>query len=162
MALAVAASASIPMRSVMASFRLSLVLAVLGCAEPTASYQGPAPPAVLEAVAPSNSYSISSIDRTVRVSIATVRLDGGDEIRAFIQRVFESADAAGARRMVLDLRAISGSDAFLVVPLLKGVIARDHLRAPGGLVVIVGPDSYAATQNAATLLGQYAKPVFAR
>ena len=146
----------------MASLRLSLVLAVLGCAEPTANYQRPAPPAVLEAVAPRNSYSISSTDKTVRVRIASVRSDGGDEIRAFIQRMFASADAGGAKRMVLDLHAVSGSDAFLLVPLLKGVIARDHLRAPGGLVVIVGPNSYAATQHAATLLGQYANPVFVR
>ncbi len=150
------------MRPVMVSFRLSFVLAVLGCAEPTANYQPPVPPAASEALNPGNSYSFSSGDGSMRVRITNVRSNGGGEIRVFLRRMFESADAAGARRMVLDLRAISGSDAFLVVPLLKGVIARDHLRAPGGLVVIVGPDSYAATQNAATLVGQYAKPVFAR
>lgn len=145
----------------MLGFRLGLILMGLGCADPTAGYQL-SPSAAVVSRAERNWYSVSSIDRTVQVRITSVRNDGGDEIRAFIQRMFESADAAGAKRMLLDLHAVSGSDAFLLVPLLKGVIARDHLRARGGLVVIVGPDSFSPAQNAASLLREYANPVFAR
>jgi anti-anti-sigma regulatory factor len=98
----------------------------------------------------------------MRVRITSVRSGPGDgePIRAFVQRMFEGADAAGARRLVLDLRSVSGSDTFLLVPLLKGVIARDHFRGPGGVVVVVGAQSFSPIQNTATLLEQYAKPVF--
>jgi hypothetical protein len=146
----------------MISFRIGLILTVFGCSDPTANYQTPIRPATLEATRQSNSYSLSSFDGTVQVRIASVRGSGGEKIHEFMKRVFESADAAGSTRLVLDLRAVSGSDTFLVVPLLKGVIARDKFRAPGGLVVVVGPDSFSPTQNAATLLLQYANPVFSR
>jgi hypothetical protein len=146
----------------MISFRIGLILTVFGCADPTANYQAPVPPATLEGTRQSNSYSLSSIDGTVQVRITSVRGSGGEKIHQFMKRMFESADAARSTRLVLDLRAVSGSDTFLVVPLLKGVIARDKFRAPGGLVVVVGPDSFSPTQNAATLLLQYANPVFSR
>jgi len=61
---------------------------------------------------------------------------------------------------VLDLRATRGGDAFLVVPLLKGVLARERFVQPGGLVVIVGPESFSQGQNAASMLERYANPVF--
>lgn len=146
----------------MDSVRLGLILTVLGCADPAASYQPPAPPAALEAMNQGNSYSLSSIDGAVHVRITSVRNDSGVKIHEFMKRMFESADAAGATRLVLDLRAVSGSDTFLLVPLLKGVIARDQFRLRGGLVVVVGPASFSPTQNAATLLRRYANPVFSR
>ena len=136
------------------------LLGVLGCTEPTASYQQPATSVALEARQPDNSYSFNPVDRTMHVRIASVRNDGGEAIRAFMRRMFEVADAAGARRLVLDLRSVSGSDTFLLVPLLKGVIARDHFRGSGGVVVVAGPQSFSPAQNAATLLRQYANPVF--
>ena len=77
-----------------------------------------------------------------------------------MQRMFASADSAGATRLVLDLRSTRGGDAFLVVPLLKGVLARERFAQPGGLVVIVGPESFSQGQNAASMLERYANPVF--
>ena len=77
-----------------------------------------------------------------------------------MQRVFASADAAGATRLVLDLSATKGGDSFLAVPLLKAVLAREQFTKRGGLVVIVGPDSFSAGQSVATLLQQYAQPIF--
>src|ERR1700694_5451476 len=134
------------------------ILAILGCTEPTASYQQPATSVALEARQPDNSYSFNPVDRTMHVRIASVRNDGGESIRTFMRRMFEVADAAGARRLVLDLRSVSGSDTFLLVPLLKGVIARDRFRGRGGVVVVAGPQSFSPAQNAATLLRQYANP----
>jgi len=144
----------------MSRARLGLILTVLGCADPTASYQLPATSATLEARQQSNSYSFSPIDRTVYVRITSARGGAGEPIRAFMRRMFEGADAAGATRLVLDLRSVSGSDTFLLMPLLKGVIARDRFLGRGGLLVYVGPQSFSPTQNAATLLRRYANPVF--
>jgi hypothetical protein len=106
------------------------------------------------------SFSISPADRTVRVRFTRVRSDGIESVSSFMQRMFASADSAGATRLVLDLRSTRGGDAFLVVPLLKGVLARERFAQPGGLVVIVGPESFSQGQNAASMLERYANPVF--
>jgi hypothetical protein len=143
----------------MSSVRIGLILVVVGCAEPTANYQRAGTSAIPERQQ-NNSYSFNSVDRTVSVRFTRVRNDGDEPIHAFMRRMFQSADSAGARRLVLDLRSVSGSDTFLLVPLLKGVIARDRFLGRGSLLVYVGPRSFSPTQNAATLLRRYANPVF--
>jgi hypothetical protein len=135
-----------------------MVLTVLGCADPTATYELPATSPTFETRQQSNSFT--AIDRTVYVRITSVRENGGEPIRVFMRRMFESADAVGATRLILDLRSVSGSDSFMLVPLLKGVMARDRFLGRGGLLVHVGPQSFSPTQNAATLLRRYASPLF--
>jgi hypothetical protein len=49
----------------------------------------------------------------------------------------------------------------LLVPLIKGIVTRDRFVRPGGLVLIVGANSFSPAQNAARLLREYANPVFA-
>jgi len=139
---------------------LGLILAALSCSEPTANYQRPATTAVHEPPEQHSSYSISPLDRTVYVRLAGVRTQDGESIHAFMRRLFESADSAGAVRLVIDLRSVTGSDARFLVPLIKGVAMRDRLVQAGGLYLVVGPDSFSPSQNAATLLLQYAKPTF--
>jgi hypothetical protein len=139
---------------------LGLVLLALGCAEPTAI----SPRAAAEAVAgqgqENNSYSFDAAHTTVYVRLIQVRGEGAEPIHAFMRRVFESADSVGARRLVIDVRSVAGSDARLLVPLIKGIVARDRLVRRGGLYVVVGPNSFSPTQRAATLLQQYANPIF--
>jgi hypothetical protein len=106
------------------------------------------------------SFTISPADRTVRVRFTRVRSDGIESVSSFMQRMFASADSAGATRLVLDLRSTRGGDAFLVVPLLKGVLARERFAQAGGLVVITGPESFSPRQTAAALLQEYANPIF--
>jgi hypothetical protein len=74
--------------------------------------------------------------------------------------MFDSADSADARRLVIDLRSITTSDARLLVPLIKGVVTRDRFVQRGGLLLVVGANSFSPVQNAATLLQQYAHPIF--
>jgi hypothetical protein len=108
------------------------------------------------------SFSISPSDRTVRVRFTRVRSEGTESISAFMQRMFASADSAGTTRLVVDLRSISGGDAFLLVPLVRGVLARERFTQRGGLLLVVGDASFSPGQNAATLLQQYANPIFVR
>jgi hypothetical protein len=158
-ALAVAASSAIPMSSIMRQAWLALVVAALGCGEPTATVSRPAAsPAVGQRQ--SNSYSIDAAGRTVRVTFVQVRSETGEPIRAFVRRMFESADSADARRLVIDLRSIDGSDARLLAPLIRGIVTRDRFIESGGLYVIVGSRSFSPGQNAATVLQQYANPIF--
>jgi hypothetical protein len=106
------------------------------------------------------SFSISPADRTVRVRFTRVRSDDTESVSSFMQRMFASADAAGAERLVLDLRSIRGGDAFMLVPLVNGVVARERFARPGGIVVLVGPGSFSPGQNAASMLQRYANPIF--
>ncbi len=141
---------------------IGLILTALSCAEPTATSRRAATPTIVGQQRQNNSYSINAADRTVYVRLSQVRSEGGEPIHAFMRRMFESADSAGARRLVLDLRSLTGSDARLLVPLIKGIVMRDHFVQGGGLYVVVGPGSFSPTQNAATLLQQYGNPVFVR
>jgi hypothetical protein len=106
------------------------------------------------------SFSISPADRTVHVRFTRVRSDGTESVSAFVQRMFASADAAGATKLVLDFHSIRGGDSFLAVPLVKGVLARERFVQRGGLVVVVGPESFSPAQSAASLLQRYANPIF--
>ena len=134
-----------------------IVLAALGCAEPTATSPRPAAPTIVGKQR-NNFYSISAADRTVYVTLAEVRGEG-EPLYVFMRRMFASADSAGARRLVIDLRSITGSDARALVPLIKGVVTRDRFAQPGGLVLKVGVNNFGPGQNAATLLQQYANPI---
>jgi hypothetical protein len=145
----------------MTRLRLGLILTALSCAEPTAILPRPAAPTIV-GQQQNNSYSINAADGTVYVTFAQVRGESGERIHAFVQRMFESADSASARRLVIDLRSITGGDARLLVPLIKGVVMRDRFIHGGGLYLVVGPNSFAPAQNAATLLQQYANPIFVR
>ena len=142
--------------------RVGLILLALGCAEPTASSPRPAAPTIVGVGQKKNSYSINAADGVVYVRLARVRGEDGEPIRAFMQRMFETADSADARRLVIDLRSISGGDARLLVPLVKGILACDRFVQNGGLSLIVGPHSFSPGQNAATLLQRYAHPTFVR
>jgi hypothetical protein len=108
------------------------------------------------------SFSITPADHTVRVRFTRVRSEGPESVSAFMRRMFASADSVGASRLVLDLdlRSTTGGDGFLLVPLVKGVLARTRFVQRGGLVVIVGPESFSPGQSAASLLQRYANPIF--
>ncbi|HEX9129627.1 MAG TPA: hypothetical protein VF850_10720 [Gemmatimonadaceae bacterium] len=146
----------------MTRLRFGLILTALSCAEPTAILPRPAVPTIVGQPQQNNSYSINAADGTVYVTLAQVRGESGERIHAFVQRMFESADSARARRLVIDLRSITGGDAFLLVPLVRGVVARERFAHRGGLFVVVGDASFSPGQNAATLLQQYANPIFVR
>ena len=137
-----------------------LMLAALSCSEPIANTQRSTISIVAEQEHQSYSYSINPVDRTVYVAFTSLRNESGERIPAFMRRMFASADSVGAERLVIDVRALTGSDARLLVPLIKGVATRDHFLHVGALYVIVGPNSYSPSQNAATLLQRYAKPIF--
>jgi len=138
-----------------------LCLTVLACAEPTATSPRPAAEPSSLGWQQSNSYSINAADRTIYVTLAQVRGEG-EPVNAFMRRMFASADSADARRLVIDLRSITGSDARLLVPLIKGVLMHDRFVQNGGLVLKIGTNSFSPTQNAATLLAKYANPILVR
>lgn len=144
----------------MTTLKLGLILTALSCAEPAAIYQRPAEGAIRAHPQESSSYSISSVDGTIYVRLTTGRDGRAEPVHAFLRKMFQSADSADARRLVIDLRAVTGSDARLLVSLIKGIVTRDRFTRAEGLYVVVGPRSFSPEQNAATLLRQYANPIF--
>jgi hypothetical protein len=156
---ALAASPAVSVRSIVRTMGLGLVALTLSCAEPTSTLPRPAA-ATAVSEQKSNSYSINAAESTVYVRLVQLRGEGGEPIHAFLQRMLESADSAAAQRLVVDLRSVAGSDARLLVPLIRGILTRDRFMRGGGLYVVVGPNSFSPTQNAATLLRQYANPIF--
>jgi hypothetical protein len=154
-----AASASVSVRAIVRTIRLGLVLLTVSCADPTATTSRPVATAIV-GEQERNSYSINYADRTLYVRVAQLRGESGEPVYAFLRRVMDTADSAGAQRLVVDVRSIAGSDARLLVPLLNGIVKRDRFMKPGGLYVVIGPNSFSPKQNAAALLRQYAYPIF--
>ena len=137
---------------------LGLTFVALSCAEPTSvSLSPPAAPAV-DGQRQANSYTIDGASHTVYVKFTQTRGESAEPVYAFVRRMFASADSADAERLVIDLRSISGSDARLAVPLVRGVVTRDWFAKSGGLYLVVGSDSFTPAQNVATLLQRYASP----
>lgn len=145
----------------MTIFRSAVALLALACAEPTAVLNGAGTQSVGRESIVTSSFSISA-DRTLYVRLASPRPDDAEPVHAFMRRMFASADSAGVKRMVIDLRAVTGGDARLLVPLLRGVVSRQQLARSGGLYVVVGDASFAPGQSAATLLARYAQPRFVK
>ena len=142
----------------MKTIRLTLILLVLSCAEPTATQLRLAAPTIVGQQ--SNSYFINAANGTVYLRLAQMRSEDDEPVHAFVQRMFVSADSASAGRLVVDLRSITDGDVRLLVPLIKGVAMRDRFVKRGGVYVVVGPNSFLPRQNAARLLEQYASPIF--
>jgi len=136
-----------------------IFLVAVSCAEPTSiSLAPPAAPAI-DGQRQTNSYTINDASHTVYVRLAQIRGESEEPVHVFVRRMFASADSADAGRLVIDLRSISGSDARLAVPLVRGMLTRDRFAKRGGLYLVVGPDSFTRTQTAATLLQRYANPI---
>jgi hypothetical protein len=142
---------------------VAMLVLVVGCSGERAIAPRPQEPSPAQATTAKNySFSITPGDRTVYVQFTRVRSDGTESVSAFVQRMFASADAAGATKLVVDLRSIRGGDSFLVVPLLKGVLTRERFNQSGGLLVVVGDASFSPGQSVAAVLKQYVHPIFVR
>ena len=143
-----------------ALWTLPALTLVLGCSTDTTIAPASRQESAVTAMQTNYSFSVTPADRTVRVRFARARSDGAESVSDFMRRVFASADATAATRLVLDLSELKGGDSFLLVPLVKGILAHEQFTRRGGLVVILGPNSFSQWQNAATLLKQYAQPIF--
>ncbi|HJQ10990.1 MAG TPA: hypothetical protein VJ840_08160 [Gemmatimonadaceae bacterium] len=140
--------------------RIAFALLALGCVEPTAATPTlGSTPAVKSQDNGVSTFSIDPSRHTIYVRFAGLQDDGREPIHVLIRRMFESADAVSAEKLIVDLRGISGGDAKVLVPLIRGIMARDRFLRSGALYVVLGPDSYSPVQSAATLLSQYAKPI---
>ena len=143
----------------MPMIRAALALAALACAEPTAVPTDALTTVADESVS-SSSFSINTATGTVYVRLGAPQSGAAEAPYAFLHRMFVSADAAGARRLVVDLRGVTGTDARLAAPLVHGIVTRNRFARAGGLIVVTGAKTFSPLQATATLLEQYAAPQF--
>jgi hypothetical protein len=140
--------------------RIACALFALGCVEPTSVTPAlETVPAITSQETSSSSFAIDPAGRTAYIRFAGLQGDGREPVYLLIRRMFESADAASADHLIVDLRAVAGGDGKLLVPLIRGILSRERFLRSGSLYVVVGPDSFSQRQNAATLLARYAKPI---
>ena len=140
--------------------RIACALLALGCVEPTPVEPTlDSMPAISSQESPVTSFAIDESARTVYVRFAGLQGDGREPLHVLIRRMFETADAVSAEKLIVDLRAVNGADARLLVPLIRGIMTHERFTRSGALYVVVGPDSYSPVQNAASLLARYAKPI---
>ena len=140
--------------------RIACALLALGCVDPTPVEPTlDSMPVISSQESPVSSFAIDESGRTVYVRFAGLEGDGREPLHAMIRRMFESADAASAEKLIVDLRAVTGGDARVLVPLIRGIMTHQRFMRSGALYVVVGPASYSPVQNAAALLTRYAKPI---
>jgi len=145
----------------MPMIRATVALVALACSGPTAmTIDGPGAPAIGSPAAETSSFSINHATGTVYVRLAAPGTGDAEAPHEFMRRMFASADAAGARRLVIDLRGLSGTDARLAVPLVRGIVVRDRFARAGGLIVVAGANTFSPLQTTASLLERYAAPRF--
>ena len=78
---------------------------------------------------------------------------------AFVSAVFAAAEAPSVERVILDLRRNGGGDNFLGEGLRK-YLERSRFNRPGGLYVLIGPQTFSAAQDLASRLERETYAIF--
>jgi hypothetical protein len=78
---------------------------------------------------------------------------------AFLREAFSAMDEAAVEQVVLDLRRNGGGNNFLGEGLRKH-LERSRFNRPGGLYVLIGPQTFSAAQNLTTRLERETYAVF--
>ncbi len=83
----------------------------------------------------------------------------GETFEALTREVFSSLQRPGLQRLVLDLRRNGGGNNFFGEALRKG-IGHSTCNRPGGLYVLIGPQTFSAAQNLANRLERETFAIF--
>lgn len=83
----------------------------------------------------------------------------GQTFESLTRDVFAMLQRKDVNRMVIDLRRNGGGNNYFGEALRKGV-ARSHLNRPGGLYVLIGPQTFSAAQNLANRLERETFAIF--
>jgi hypothetical protein len=84
---------------------------------------------------------------------------GHDATVAFVRQAIAGMEDHGVERVILDLRRNGGGDNFLGEGLRKH-LERSRFNRPGGLYVLIGPQTFSAAQNLTTRLERETYAVF--
>jgi tetratricopeptide (TPR) repeat protein len=95
---------------------------------------------------PRNNYWFEYLadSKTIYVQYNTVRNKRDESVADFFKRVFAFVDANPVERFVLDIRRNGGGSNPLNLPIIHGLIRRDHINQPNKLFVIIGRGTFSA------------------
>jgi hypothetical protein len=93
-----------------------------------------------------------------------VRINGianspGEALGAFVERVLHDAAAAGAHRLILDLRMNGGGNNGLLPPVVRALV-KSGFDQPDRLFFLVGRHTFSAAQNLVNQLERYTRGTF--
>jgi hypothetical protein len=107
-------------------------------------------------------YWSRSLDngRVLYIQINALENNSDDPLSTFCRRVFTSAEAARATRLVLDLRLNNGGDNELNRAVVHEVIRSDRFNQKGRLFVVIGRLTFSAAVNLAADLERETNVIF--
>jgi tetratricopeptide (TPR) repeat protein len=79
---------------------------------------------------------------------------------SFVESLTRLIREKGARYLVIDMRMNGGGNTGLVLPLVHALVRNDEVNRPGHLFVIIGPHTFSAAQNTASLLELHTHATF--
>ncbi len=88
-----------------------------------------------------------------------VRDEADHPWKTFLSEVFDAVESPEIDRLIIDIRWNNGGNTFLVPPLLERVV-RSKVNCKKQLFVVIGPRTFSAGQNAATLLERFTHAIF--
>ena len=89
-----------------------------------------------------------------------VRTSGDTSLGTVVDELRTRIDRGGIRRLVIDLRNNPGGDNHTYAPLLEFLRTDRRVNRPGGLSVIIGPQTFSAATNFATEVDRDTAAVF--
>jgi tetratricopeptide (TPR) repeat protein len=93
------------------------------------------------------------------VQINQMANDGNEPLAAFFDRAIREGEAAGVRRLILDLRLNDGGD-HIHLPLVHAIIRHPLFDKRGGLFVLIGPATFSAAETFASALEIHTNAIF--
>ena len=112
---------------------------------------------------PKRDYWFSGMDDHPGVGYLQYRRSGYDAEHpptVFARSLLETAKRDGWSRLIIDLRDNGGGNAMWNQPLLEAVIGHPIIDRPGGLYVLIGPDTFSAAALFANELEQHTHAIF--
>lgn len=87
--------------------------------------------------------------KTLYFQFNTVRRtnETGEQFAALCDRMFAEADRRKPEKFIIDLRWNSGGNNMLLLPLVNGIIKRDHINRTGTLFAILGRRTFSAAMS---------------
>ncbi len=98
--------------------------------------------------------------KAVYAQVNAIRDDTAETLAAFSARMIAAAEAAGAERIVLDLRLNDGGDNYLGRGLVLALIGVKNINRYGRLFTIIGRNTFSAAVSVVSALERWSETIF--
>ncbi len=111
---------------------------------------------------PNKAYWFTYIeaDKTLYMQYNAVRNDAGENIPAFMERLFKEAQGKPIEKFVIDVRFNGGGNSFLNAGIQDPVMRNPLINKRGTLFIITGRNTFSAAQNFTTDFNRSSEAIF--